>query len=138
MNIELNEKELTELGQYAINVVKNDHARLDVGKGIYLKINELLSNRIIEIRYLKISEVKFNTKEKIKQISQDAIMRLLTEVLQKHLDRKPTNDDFAKLKFSHETGNEHSRFVYFPEGEYLGQYMNVKDGEYFKLVFKFG
>jgi hypothetical protein len=138
MKIELNEKELIELDRYAISVVKNDYAKLDVGKGLNLKINEILSNKLIEIKYLKVSEVKFNSREKINKIGENAVIKLINLVLEKHLERKPTDEDFKKVRFSHETDSQHSRFVYFPEGKYLGQYMNVKDDGFFKLVFRFG
>ncbi len=123
------EKELIEIGEFILTNNNSDPEKLAIG--VMNKFTSVQESKLIELPYLKVSQVKNMSKIVINRINENATHRLLDLVFERTL----TPEDFQKMKIS-TIDNKKAKLVYF-EDKYIGAFMHVKEDDWFKLLFRF-
>lgn len=124
------DEELIEIGESILYNSEDDPKTLALE--VINKQTEIIESKLIVLPYLKVSQVKLKSKQDIDAINEHATSRLLDLVFKRTL----TIEDFQKLKFSFKNKKENIQLVYF-DGKFIGEFMQVKEDGYFKLLFRF-
>lgn len=122
-------KELIEIGEFILTNKNSDPKKLSID--VINKLAEIQESKLIELSYLKVSQVKMMSKNKVDLINENATHRLLNLVFKKTL----TPSDFQKIKIS--SGDDGKSKLVYSDNKFIGEFMQVKEGGYFKLLFRF-